>query len=372
MYEAEGVPRGRGVWRYKDLLPRLGKTVISLGEGSTPLVELPWASESTGAKVYGKLEGLNPTGSFKDRGMTVGVSIAKGLNAKVTVVASTGNTAASMAAYSRRAGLKPVILLPRGGVAKGKLLQALAHGATLIEVEGGFDHAMEAVLNLVSLDEAYIRRVYPLNSFNPYRLEGQKTIAFEVLEDLGEPPDYVIVPVGNSGNIAAIWKGFKEAGMLGLPEGKPKMIGVQAEGASPLADAWALGLREPLYTHNPRTVASAIRIGRPVNWQKALKAVDESRGAFLKVSDEEILKAMATLASEEGVIVEPASAAAYAGLLKAHRIGMIERNSKVVLVLTGHGLKDPDTLSQISLHARIERASNPQEALEAIEDLARE
>ncbi len=360
------------MWRYRDLLPRLGKTVISMGEGSTPLVELPWASEATGAKVYGKLEGLNPTGSFKDRGMTVGVSIAKGLGARVTIVASTGNTAASMAAYSKRARLKPVILLPRGGVARGKLLQALAHGATVIEVEGGFDDAMEAILNLSNTDNAYIKKIYPLNSFNPYRLEGQKTIAFEVLEDLGEPPDYVIVPVGNSGNIAAIWKGFKEAEMLGLPRGRPKMIGVQAEGASPLAEAWARGLREPAYTHNPSTIASAIRIGRPVNWQKALKAVEESQGAFLKVSDEEILKSMATLASEEGIIVEPASAAAYAGLLKASKMGLIERGSKVVLVLTGHGLKDPDTLSQISLYTQVERASNPQEALEIVEYLARD
>ena len=252
------------------------------------------------------------------------------------------------------------------------MLQALVHGAIVIEVEGSFDDAMEAILNLSNADNTYIRKIYPLNSFNPYRLEGQKTIAFEVLEDLGEPPDYVIVPVGNSGNIAAIWKGFKEAGMLGLPQGRPKMIGVQAEGASPLADAWARGLKEPVYTHNPSTVASAIRIGRPVNWPKALKAVEESRGAFIKVSDGEILKAMATLASEEGIIVEPASAAAYAGLLKAFRIGLIERGSKVVLVLTGHGLKDPDTLSQISLYTRVERASNPQEALEIIEDLARD
>ncbi len=360
VYSVEGSPRGRGVWRYADLLPRSRGPPVSMGEGSTPLVELPRASELAGCRVYAKLEGLNPTGSFKDRGMTVAVSIARGYGARATLAASTGNTAASMAAYSRRAGLKPVLLLPRRGVARGKLAQAIAHGAYIVEVEGSFDDAMEAALRAAELGE-----VYPLNSFNPYRLEGQKTIAFEVLEDLGEPPTHVVVPVGNSGNIAAIWKGFKEAPLLGLPPARPRMIGVQAEGAAPLAEAWARGLREPVAVEKPRTIASAIRIGRPVNWPKAMRAVNESRGAFIKVSDPEILNAMAVLAREEGILVEPASAAAYAGLLRARKMGLIGEDSLVVVVLTGTGLKDPDALSLLGSDTT-RYTAGPQEAVEIV------
>jgi threonine synthase len=337
-----------------------------MGEGSTPLVELPWASRAVGARVYAKLESLNPTGSFKDRGMTVAVSIAKAAGARVTLAASTGNTAASMAAYSSRAGLRPVVILPRGSVARGKLLQALAHGALVVEVDGSFDDAMEAALRLSSTGVAY-----PLNSFNPYRLEGQKTIAFELLEDLPEPPDYVFVPVGNSGNIAAIWKGFREAGLLGLPRAYPRMVGVQAEGAAPLANAWERGLEEPQPVRRPETVASAIRIGRPVNWPKAMRAVRESRGFFVKVSDEEIMKAAATLAREEGLEAEPAGAAAYAGLLKAARAGLLERGSTIVVVITGHGLKDPDALSSLASASPLLKARAPSEVESLILDAAR-
>jgi len=338
-----------GVWRYRELLP-LAEWVnpISLGEGGTPLVKVVRAA---GPHVFVKFEGSNPTGSFKDRGMTVGVTIAKGLGVEGVVVASTGNTAASAAAYAARAGLRCLVYLPRGGVARGKLAQALLHGAEVVEVEGFFDDALELVL------EEYVERsyskLYPLNSVNPWRLEGQKTLAFELVDELGYTPDVVVVPVGNAGNISAIWKGFRELRDLGVISGTPRMIGVQATGAAPLAKTWSTGSRELQVVEEPRTIASAIRIGRPVNWVKALKAVEESRGALLTVSDEEILEAIRMLARLEGLGVEPSSAASLAGYLKALEEGLVDRGETVVLVATGHALKDPDIVRLLVEHGDI-------------------
>jgi threonine synthase len=335
-----------GVWRYRELLP-LAEWVkpVSLGEGGTPLVRVERAA---GPHVFVKFEGSNPTGSFKDRGMTVGVTIAKGLGVDGVVVASTGNTAASAAAYAARAGLRCLVYLPRGGVARGKLAQALLHGAEVVEVDGFFDDALELVL------EEYVERssskLYPLNSVNPWRLEGQKTLAFELVDELGYTPDVMVVPVGNAGNISAIWKGFRELRELGVISGTPRMIGVQATGAAPLAKTWSTGSRELQVVEEPRTIASAIRIGRPVNWVKALKAVEESRGALLTVSDEEILEAMKMLARLEGLGVEPSSAASLAGYLKALEEGLVDRGETVVLVATGHALKDPDIVRLLVEH----------------------
>jgi threonine synthase len=263
-----------GVWRYRELLPlRDDIEPVTMYEGGTPLIKM---GRTVNGNVYVKFEGANPTGSFKDRGMTIGVTIAKYLGVRGVIVASTGNTAASAAAYAARAGLECVVVLPEGKVAKGKLAQALLHGAKVVEVEGVFDQAIEHVLTEVVLKGR--RDLYPLNSYNPWRLEGQKTIAFEIVDELGEAPDIVIVPVGNAGNISAIWKGFKEMYMHGLVKKLPRMIGVQAEGAAPLVKTWQLRSSKLIAVENPTTVASAIRIGKPVNWLKALKAVEESKG----------------------------------------------------------------------------------------------
>ncbi|MEM0371265.1 MAG: threonine synthase [Ignisphaera sp.] len=335
-----------GVWRYRELLPiRDDVEPVTMCEGGTPLIKALNLYERKHVAIpntYIKFEGANPTGSFKDRGMTVGVTIAKYINVDGVVVASTGNTAASAAAYAARAGLKCIVVLPKGSVAKGKIAQALLHGAEIKEIEGSFDNALEEVFE--SIVEGEFKNMYPLNSYNPWRLEGQKTIAYEIVDELGKVPDYVIVPVGNAGNISAIWKGFKELYSLGYIDKLPKMIGVQAEGAAPLASAWREGLSEPLYVDKPNTIASAIRIGKPINWPKAFKAVKESHGFFIDVSDEEIINAMKLLARVEGLGVEPASAASLAGLMKCEREGKIDKDSLVVLIATGHALKDPDTI----------------------------
>jgi threonine synthase len=317
-------PRGRGVWRYASMLPL--RNGVSMGEGWTPLVK-----SNLDGGLYIKFEGANPTGSFKDRGMALGVTVAKESGASKVVVASTGNTAASAAAYAARSGLKCYVVLPKGNVARGKLVQAALHGAELVIVDGLFDKALEYVLNYGT------KHAYPLNSFNPWRLEGQKTLAFEVYEEL-ECPDYVVVPVGNAGNISAIWKGFKELAELGLCRKLPKMVGVQAEGAAPLARAWEKGRSEPLFVDEPDTVASAIKIGKPINWPKAFAAVKESGGFFVTVSDAEILKAQRLLASRDGIGAEPAGAASVAATLK------LKLGGTVVAVVTGHALKDPDVV----------------------------
>lgn len=328
--------KGRGVWRYKDLIAGEYKEIVSLSEGDTPLIR-----SVQNPNVYFKFEGANPTGSFKDRGMTVAISSAKSLQYKVVVAASTGNTAASAAAYASRAGLKSYIVLPMGKVAIGKLAQSILYGTTILEVNGSFDIAMSSVMKLYK----DLKIVYPLNSFNPWRLEGQKTIAFEITEDIGVP-DNVIVPVGNAGNIYAIWKGFTELMNIGVIEKIPRMIGIQAEGAAPIAKAIEKGLDKPEFIDTPETVASAIRIGKPVNWRKAIKAIKSSGGTATYVSDSEILEAQKELARKEGIGAEPASVASYAGYLKLLKEGKIDKNEKTALILTGHALKDPDAMTK--------------------------
>jgi threonine synthase len=292
--------------------------LVTLGEGDTPLIPAPALSERAGAEVWLKFEGSNPTGSFKDRGMTVAVSAAVQEGAEAVICASTGNTAASAAAYAARAGLRGAVIVPEGKIAAGKLAQALMHGAKVIALQGNFDQALALVREL-----ARRQPIALVNSVNDYRIEGQKTGAFEVCDELGEAPDVLCIPVGNAGNITAWWKGFREY------EVAPKLHGYQAEGAAPLVNGAPV--------ENPETVASAIRIGNPARWEDAMDAVTGSRGEIRAVSDAEILDAYAFLGAHEGVFCEPASAASVAGLLKHGAEG------KVVCVLTGHGLKDPTT-----------------------------
>jgi threonine synthase len=313
--------------RYRDRLPlEPGDPVVSLNEGSTPLIPADRLSERVGARVWLKFEGTNPTGSFKDRGMTVAVSSALGRGAEAVICASTGNTAASAAAYAARAGLRGAVIVPEGKIAIGKLAQALMHGARVIALRGNFDDALAIVREL-----AQKHPIELVNSVNPYRIEGQKTAAFEVIEELGAAPDALAIPVGNAGNVTAWWRGFQESGDA------PLLYGFQAEGAAPLV------LGEPVA--EPETVASAIRIGNPARWEEAMAAFTESRGRVAAVSDEQILDAYRWLASVEGVFCEPASAASVAGIL-AHGLPVPEDRAaaeSVVCVLTGHGLKDPDT-----------------------------
>lgn len=329
------------VWRYKDFMPiRDPSKVISLNEGGTGLYRCRRLGKALGIDtLYVKNEGENPTGSFKDRGMTVGVSKAVELGMKMVACASTGNTSASLAAYAAKAGISCVILIPSGRVAFGKLAQAIVYGAKVVQIRGNFDQALQLV---VKLSEKH-REIYLLNSINPYRLEGQKTIAYEICDQLnGEPPDVVVVPVGNAGNISAIWKGFTEFYNLGLISRLPKMVGIQAEGAAPIARAIKGGKDTIEPVKNPETVASAIRIGAPVSWKKAIRAIKDSRGTAETVTDNEILGAQKMLARYEGLFVEPASASSIAGLKKMLENGEIDKDETVVCVATGHGLKDPD------------------------------
>ena len=313
--------------RYRDQLPlEDGDPVVSLNEGSTPLIPSERLSERVGAQVYLKFEGANPTGSFKDRGMTVAVSRAKGAGAEAIICASTGNTAASCAAYAARAGLRGAVIVPEGKIAIGKLAQALMHGARVIALRGNFDEALAIVRELAERHPIEL-----VNSVNPYRIEGQKTAAFEVVEELGEAPDALAIPVGNAGNVTSYWRGFQELGAA------PVLYGFQAEGAAPLVHGAPV--------ENPETVASAIRIGNPARWEEAMDAFTGSRGRVAAVSDEQIIDAYRWLAAKEGVFCEPASAASVAGLL-AHGLPAPEGGAapeSVVCVLTGHGLKDPDT-----------------------------
>jgi threonine synthase len=313
--------------RYRDRLSlEPDDPVVTLNEGSTPLIEASRLSERIGVRAYLKFEGANPTGSFKDRGMTVAVSRAKGRGAEAVICASTGNTAASAAAYAARAGLRGAVIVPEGKIAIGKLAQALMHGARVVALQGNFDDALRIVRELA--DKHPIELV---NSVNPYRIEGQKTAAFEVVEELGEAPGALAIPVGNAGNVTAYWRGFQEVGAA------PVLYGFQAEGAAPLVHGAPVA--------NPETVASAIRIGNPARWEEAMDAFTASRGRVAAVSDEQILDAYRWLAATEGVFCEPASAASVAGLL-AHGLPVVEGSEpplSVVCVLTGHGLKDPDT-----------------------------
>jgi threonine synthase len=310
--------------RFRDRLPfEPGDPVVSMGEGSTPLVRADHVSELVGREVWLKLEGLNPTGSFKDRGMTCAVSAAVREGAQAVICASTGDTAASAAAYAGRAGLTGAVIVPEGKIATGKLAQALMHGARVIALRGNFDQALELVREICSRHPIAL-----VNSVNPFRLEGQKTAAFEVLEDLGGDVDALCLPVGNAGNITAYWKGFNE---WDPTRPGPQMFGFQAEGAAPLVT----GRR----VDKPETVASAIRIGNPARWEEAMSAMRDSRGGVKALSDEQILDAYRLLAAREGVFCEPASAASVAGLIH-HGAGDAQR---IVCVLTGHGLKDPQT-----------------------------
>jgi threonine synthase len=311
------------LWDYRDRLPV--EPLVTLGEGGTPLVQAPVLSELVGADVWLKIEGANPTGSFKDRGMTVAVSAAVAEGATAVVCASTGNTAASAAAYAARAGLRGLVIVPEGKIATGKLAQALMHGARVIALRGNFDEALRLVRELVERQPIAL-----VNSVNEYRVEGQKTASFEVCDQLGEAPDALCIPVGNAGNITAYWRGFREYGVA------PVLHGFQAAGAAPLVHGAPV--------ESPETVASAIRIGNPARWEEAMDAVTSSRGSIQAVTDDEILDAYSLLGSREGVFCEPASAASVAGLLKYGASG------RVVCVLTGHGLKDPQTALSRATH----------------------
>ncbi|MDT5192542.1 MAG: threonine synthase [Mycobacterium sp.] len=318
--------------RYHERLPfDVGDKLVSLQEGSTPLLRAPVLSQIVGATVRLKLEGANPTGSFKDRGMTMAISKAAEEGAKVVVCASTGNTSASAAAYAARAGITCAVLIPQGKIAMGKLAQAVMHGAKIIQIDGNFDDCLELARKLTT-DFPTIALV---NSVNPYRIEGQKTAAFEIVDALGTAPDVHALPVGNAGNITAYWKGYTEYHRDGLSDRLPRMLGTQAAGAAPLV------LGEPV--KNPETIATAIRIGAPASWTSAVEAQQQSNGRFLAATDEEILAAYHLIARSEGVFVEPASAASVAGLLKSVEDGWVARGSTVVCTVTGNGLKDPDT-----------------------------
>ncbi|MFL6056895.1 MAG: threonine synthase [Actinoallomurus sp.] len=309
---------------YRDRLPvTAGTPVVTLLEGGTPLLPATRVSQLTGCEVYLKVEGANPTGSFKDRGMTMAISKAAEEGAKAVICASTGNTSASAAAYAVRAGMVCAVLVPRGKIAMGKLAQALVHGAKLLQIDGNFDDCLELARKL-----AVDYPVALVNSVNKFRLHGQKTAAFEIIDALGAAPDVHCLPVGNAGNITAYWMGYKES------DARPRMLGFQAAGAAPIVRG------EPVAS--PQTIATAIRIGNPASWDLALKARDESGGAIEAVTDRQILAAYRLLAREEGVFVEPASAASVAGLLQAGAEGLVRPGERVVCTVTGNGLKDPD------------------------------
>ncbi len=318
--------------KYRELLPVTPRTpIVTLGEGDTPLVRSQSLEKRFSlGEVYFKLEGCNPTGSFKDRGMVVAVAKALEEGSKAIICASTGNTSASAAAYGARCGLKTFVLVPKGNIALGKLAQAIVFGAQIIALQGNFDQALGLVRGLVQKLPLTL-----VNSINPYRLEGQKTAAFEIVDILGEAPDYLFIPVGNAGNITAYWMGFKQYQEAGRAKRLPRMMGFEAEGAAPIVQGRVV--------EKPETLATAIRIGNPASWQKAESARDESGGLIACVSDEEILQAYSSLAEEEGIFGEPASAASLAGLLKLKREGLELEGKRSVCVITGTGLKDPDT-----------------------------
>ncbi len=307
--------------------------VVTLNEGNTPLIEVPAIADriGVGLKVYFKFEGVNPTGSFKDRGMTMAISKAKGEGARAVICASTGNTAASAAAYAGRAALKAFVLIPKGAVALGKLSQSVMHGARVVEVIGNFDICLKMVRDLAERDPTRIRLV---NSVNPDRIQGQKTAAFEVCDQLGDAPDFHFLPVGNAGNITAYWLGYREYKNHGLSSKLPRMMGYQAQGAAPIVEGHPID--------DPHTVATAIKIGNPASWKSAEEARDQSGGLIDIVSDAEILAAYRLIA-EQGIFAEPASAASVAGALKYGASGRLKPGSILVCTLTGHGLKDPDT-----------------------------
>jgi threonine synthase len=338
--------RSFSVWRYREQIPIDNKaTIVTLGEGGTGLHKSGnLANDLKLKRLHIKFEGENPTGSFKDRGMTVSVSQALEADAKIVACASTGNTSASLSAYAAKAGIRCVVLIPAGKIGQGKLAQAIVHGATILEIEGNFDDALRSAIELTKKD----RSIALLNSVNPFRIEGQKTLAFEVCDQLDfKSPDVVILPVGNAGNISAIWKGFEELYKLRVIEKLPRMMGIQAEGAAPIASAYKKKSSQIQIVQGPETIATAIRIGAPASWKKALRAVRDSQGAMETVSDHEILQSQKEIATREGLFVEPASASSLAGLKKLLEQDLIDRDEEVICVATGHGLKDPQIVTRI-------------------------
>ncbi len=320
--------------QYRDLLPEeLGSEPVSLCEGNTPLIFLPTISKMIGKdiRLYVKFEGLNPTGSFKDRGMTAAVTHAKATGSTAMICASTGNTSASAAAYAARAGMQCFVLIPDTKVALGKLSQAIIHGARVISISGNFDTALELVCEVCA---GGTRPIALVNSVNPYRLQGQKTVTFEIVDALGFAPDFHALPVGNAGNITACWMGYREYQQLGRSPSLPRMLGFQAEGAAPIVNGAPVA--------NPETVATAIRIGNPASWKGAVNAARESNGSITAVSDEEILSAYHALADREGIFAEPASCTSVAGLIRLGQQGFFQQPATITAILTGHGLKDPE------------------------------
>ncbi len=340
--EIERCSTSKASWRgiieeYRRFLPVSDKTpVITLKEGNTPLIKATNLQRKAGMDIdlYFKFDGVNPTGSFKDRGMTLAISKAVEDGSKAVICASTGNTSAAAAAYAARAGIKAIVVIPEGKIALGKLAQALIHGAHVLQIERNFDEALNIVKELVTRHPITL-----VNSINPYRLEGQKSAAFEVCDQLGSAPEYHALPVGNAGNITAYWKGFKEYFNAGIIKALPRMLGFQAAGAAPIV------LGHPV--ERPETIATAIRIGNPASWKSALEARDESGGRIEAVTDDEILNAYSLVASTEGIFCEPASAASVAGVIRLYREGYLKPNSRVVCTLTGNGLKDPDTVFKV-------------------------
>lgn len=320
---------------YKQYLPVNENTpALSLNEGNTPLIPLVNLSKQLGIELYGKIEGANPTGSFKDRGMVFAVAKAIEEGSTCVICASTGNTSAAAAAYAARGGIQSIVVIPKGKVALGKLAQACMYGAKIIEIDGNFDDALNIVRQVSETTPVTL-----VNSVNPYRIEGQKTAAFEIVDSLGKAPDFLCIPVGNAGNITAYWKGFKEYNEA-KNSGLPKMFGFEAEGAAAIVQGAPIA--------NPETVATAIRIGNPASWKFAEAARDESGGIIASVTDEEILAAYKLIASAEGIFVEPGSAASLAGVIKSVEAGNIPQGSQVVTIFTGNGLKDPDTAMNVS------------------------
>lgn len=343
---------------YKNYLPVRGETPqLTLFEGDTPLIPLNRLKEKYGVDAYAKFDGLNPTGSFKDRGMVLAVAKAKEEGAHSVICASTGNTSASAAAYAARLGLQCIVVIPEGKIAMGKLAQAMMYGAEIISIEGNFDQALEIVRGIARDNEG----ITLVNSVNPYRIEGQKTSAFEIVDELGEAPDYLTIPVGNAGNITAYWRGFKE---YAEEKGSklPKMFGFEAEGAAAIVNKQII--------ENPETVATAIRIGNPASWALAEEARDESNGVIESVSDEEILDAYQYI-GEEGIFAEPGSAASVAGLLRSLENGSIEKGSTVVTVLTGNGLKDSDTAIDTAVQKPKVLPNDEEKIVEYIESLGK-
>lgn len=342
--------------RYQSYLPINSNTpLITLNEGNTPLIEAKNLSKVIGINLYFKFEGVNPTGSFKDRGMVMAVAKALENESKTIICASTGNTSASASAYAAKTGIKSIVVIPEGNIALGKLAQAMAYGAKVISIKGNFDEALDIVREIANKDEFTL-----VNSVNPFRIEGQKTAAFEIVDQIGDSPDYLAIPVGNAGNITAYWKGFKEYNDRGISKRLPKMLGFEAEGAAAIVKG------EPIA--NPETIATAIRIGNPASWQGAVNAVSESSGLIDYVTDEEILEAYMLLAKEEGIFAEPASAASLAGIIKKAKQGYFSKDDLVVSVLTGNGLKDPNIAIKAIKSAPIIVENDYKEVLNAIKE----